>query len=83
MTGEAVAEPVGGNWVRLGRDGFVVEITDDTGVREAIEAYGYDGIQRWRFDLAREQQDLFLVDGAMVVVASDTAAQTSTLTYLN
>ena len=52
VTGEAVAEPVGGNWVRLGRDGFVVEITDDTGVREAIEAYGYDGVQRWRFDLA-------------------------------
>ncbi|HWM22789.1 MAG TPA: PQQ-binding-like beta-propeller repeat protein [Ilumatobacteraceae bacterium] len=83
VTGESVAEPDGGNWVRLGRDGFVVEITDDTGLREAIEGYGYDGVQRWRFDLAREQQDVFLVDGAMVVVASSPTAQTSTLTYLN
>ena len=71
ITGEAVAEPSGGNWVRLGRDGFVVEITDDEGVRVAMEAYGYDGVQRWRYDLAREQQGVFLVDGAMVVVASD------------
>jgi hypothetical protein len=82
-TGNAVAEPAGGSWVRLGRDGFVVEITDDEGVREAIEAYGYDGARRWRFELARDQQDLFLVEGAIVVVASDPATQTSTLTYLN
>jgi hypothetical protein len=82
-TGVAVAEPSGGNGVRLGRDGFVVEITDDDGVRQAIEAYGYDGDQRWRFDLASEQQGLFLVDGAVVLVASDAAAQKSTLTYLN
>lgn len=81
-TGEAVAEPRGGNWVSLGRDGFVVEITDDTGVREAIEGYGYDGDQRWRFDLNRDQQGVFLVDGGMVVVASDEVTQTSTLTYL-
>ena len=81
-TGDAVAEPRGGSWVRLGRDGFVVEITDDQGVREAIEAYGYDGDQRWRYDLSREQQGVFLVDGAMVIVASDTATQKSTLTYL-
>jgi outer membrane protein assembly factor BamB len=82
-TGVAVAEPSGGNWVRLGRDGFVVEITDDDGVRQAVEAYGYDGDRRWRFELAREQQGLFLVDGAVVLVASDAAAQKSTLTYLN
>ena len=82
-TGIAVAEPSGGNGVRLGRNGFVVEIIDDDGVRQAIEAYGYDGEQRWRFDLAREQQGMFLVDGAVVLVASDTAAQKSTLTYLN
>ena len=69
MTGDAVAAPRGGSSVRLGRDGFVVEITDAEGVREAIEAYGYDGVQRWRFDLAREQQGVFLVDGAMIVVA--------------
>lgn len=81
-TGEAVAEPRGGSWVRLGRDGFVVEITDDEGVREAIEAYGYDGDQRWRFELSRAQQGVFLVDGAMVIVASDGATQKSTLTYL-
>jgi hypothetical protein len=81
-TGDAVAEPRGGSWVRLGRDGFVVEITDDTGVREAIEGYGYDGDQRWRFDLARDQQGIFLVDGGMVVVASDEVTQKSTLTYL-
>ncbi len=81
-TGDAVAEPSEGSSILLGNDGFVVEITDDEGGREAIEGYGYDGKQRWRFDLAREQQDLFLVDGAMVVVASDTAEQTSTLTYL-
>ena len=30
-TGDAVAEPRGGSWVSLGRDGFVVEITDDAG----------------------------------------------------
>jgi hypothetical protein len=83
MTGVTVAEPRGGSSVRLGRDGFVVEIIDDEGVRLAIEAYGYDGVQRWRFDLARDQQDLFLVDGAVVVVASDQNTQTSTLTYLN
>jgi hypothetical protein len=81
-TGDAVAEPSGGSRVQLGDDGFVVEITDDEGAREAIEAYGYDGERRWRFDLARDQQDLFLVDGAMVVVASDFVADTSTLTYL-
>jgi hypothetical protein len=83
LTGEAVAEPTGGNWVQLGRDGFVVEIIDDEGLRVAMEAYGYDGVQRWRYDLQREQQGLFLVDGAMVLVASDPADQTSTLTYLN
>jgi PQQ-like domain len=83
LTGEAVAEPTGGNWVQLGRDGFVVEIIDDEGLRVAMEAYGYDGVQRWRYDLQREQQGLFLVDGAMVLVASDRADQTSTLTYLN
>ena len=81
-TGDAVAEPRGGNWVSLGRDGFVVEITDDQGVREAIEGYEYDGDQRWRFDLARDQQGVFLVDGGMVLVASDTTTQKSTLTYL-
>ncbi len=83
VTGEAVAEPKDGNWVQLGRDGFVVEITDDEGLRVAMEAYGYDGVQRWRYDLDREQQGLFLVDGAMVVVASDSTAQATTLTYLN
>jgi hypothetical protein len=83
MTGESVAVPRGGGSVRLGRDGFVVEIIDDDGVRQSIEAYGYDGVQRWHFDLARDQQDMFLVDGAMVVVASDQNTRTSTLTYLN
>ena len=81
-TGDAVAEPSGGSWVRLGRDGFVVEITDDQGVRQAVEGYGYDGDQRWRFDLARDQQGVFLVDGGVVLVASDTTTQKSTLTYL-
>jgi hypothetical protein len=83
VTGEAVAEPTDGNWVQLGRNGFVVEINDDEGLRVAIEAYGYDGVRRWRYDLDRAQQGLFLVDGAMVLVASDSTAQTSTVTYLN
>jgi hypothetical protein len=82
-TGDTVAQPSGGSRVQLGDDGFVVEITDDEGVRVAIEAYGYDGERRWRFDLTVDQQDLFLVDGAMVVVASDFVADTSTLTYLH
>jgi hypothetical protein len=82
-TGEEVTRHGLESSVQLGNDGFVVGITDDDGAREAIEAYGYDGERRWRFGLAGDQQDLFLVDGAMVVVASDFVADTSTLTYLH
>jgi hypothetical protein len=82
-TGDEVAQHSRESSVQLGNDGFVVGITDDDGEREAIEAYGYDGERRWQFDLAVDQQDLFLVDGAMVVVASDFVTDTSILTYLN
>jgi hypothetical protein len=82
-TGEEVAQHSRESSVQLGNDGFVVGITDDDGAPGAIEAYGYDGERRWRFDLAVDQQDMFLVDGAMVVVASDFVTDTSTLTYLS
>ncbi len=83
MTGEAVAPPSGGSSVRLGRDGFVVEITDDEGVREASRPTGTTACDGGGSTSPASSKGVFLVDGAMVVVASDQTTQKSTLTYLN